>query len=102
MVQSKSSFDKSSKLLYQLVKSDDTNTVSLVWTEQNAKRNERLLMLTRSQLNWAMQHDWASFIDDRVKTIVVVQWVKVESGGYHPQYASWIGSFSELKAWAGY
>ena len=42
MVQSKSSFDKSSKLLYQLVKSDDTNTVPIVGrTKRETKRENK-------------------------------------------------------------
>ena len=61
-------------------------------------------MLTAKQLAWASQHDWFYGLTDvNEKRYLVVRWsILWPDGTFETRVATWIGSFSELKLWAGY
>ena len=57
-------------------------------------------MLTHKQIAWAAAHDW--FVRDNGDgTITVHDWYTIGDALFEER-VTWRGSFSELRAWAGY
>lgn len=57
-------------------------------------------MLTQNQIRWASQHDW--FVADLGDGQIQVRDGWTLDGELFEQVLSWTGTFTELRAWAGY
>ncbi len=57
-------------------------------------------MLTDKQIKWASLHDW--FIEGGADGTILVRDSYVLDGVLYESILKWAGTFSELRAWAGY
>lgn len=59
--------------------------------------------LTPSQVGWAARHDWFHKISRIAPGRIMVfdRWVDAD-GKSHSELFAWLGTFEELRAWAGY
>lgn len=60
-------------------------------------------MLTKAQIKWALEHDWA--IRETADGQSIVVWdvvLNVETNEVIEKQYRWTGSFQDLRIWAGY
>lgn len=59
-------------------------------------------MLTPSQVKWAASHDWFVMDNGNGTILVLDRYLDCTTGINYAAPQSWIGSFSDLRDWAGY